>query len=66
MKKTVLILLVILVAFQTVGFSQKKNEPKNLKADTLSADSLEHRFNNYGSGLRWMACNKTSERVLFK
>jgi Family of unknown function (DUF6146) len=62
MKKTVLILLVMLVAFQTVGFSQKKNEPKHLKADTLSADSLEHRLIIMDPGFDvWLATKPPKE-----
>jgi hypothetical protein len=44
MKKTVFLILIILVAFQTVGFSQKKTDKEGLKADTISADSLEYRI----------------------
>jgi hypothetical protein len=42
MKKTVFIILMIISAFQTVGFSQKKSERMKLKADTVAADSLEY------------------------
>jgi hypothetical protein len=44
MKKTVFLILVILVAIQTVGFSQKKKEREGTKTDTLSVDSLEYRL----------------------
>ncbi len=44
MKKTVFVILVILVIFQTVGFSQKKKERVVAKADTVLADSLEYRL----------------------
>jgi len=44
MKKTVFIILVILVAIQTDGFSQKKRNRENIKADTVSVDSLEYRL----------------------
>jgi hypothetical protein len=44
MKKTFFILLVILVESQTVGLCQKKNSRESLKADTVSADSVEYRL----------------------
>ena len=44
MKKTVFIILVILTAIQTNGFSQKKRERERIKADTTSVDSLEYRL----------------------
>ena|ERR1035437_3900761 len=62
MKKTVLFLLVILVAFQTVGFSQKKSEQRHLKADTLSADSLDHRLIIMDPGFDgWLATKPPKE-----
>jgi hypothetical protein len=42
MKKTVFIILVIMAAIHTDGFSQKKTDRFQLKADTLSADSLQY------------------------
>lgn len=44
MKKTLFLILITLVAMQTVGFSQKKKERDGLKADTLFVDSLEYRL----------------------
>ena len=44
MKKTVFIILVIIIAIQTVGFSQKKRDRFQLKADTVAVDSLEYRL----------------------
>jgi Family of unknown function (DUF6146) len=44
MKKTVFLIVVILVAIQTVGFSQKKRDRDSLKSDTLSVDSLDYRI----------------------
>ena len=44
MKKTVYLIVIFLVAFQTVGFSQGKKERGVLKADTIAADSLEYRL----------------------
>lgn len=44
MKKTVFVILVILVAIQSVGLSQKKFEKKRINADTVSADSMEYRL----------------------
>jgi hypothetical protein len=41
MKKTVFIILVILTAIQTDGFSQKKRERERMKADALSATSQQ-------------------------
>ncbi len=44
MKRIVFLILVILVATQTVGFSQKRKEREGIKVDTLSVDSLEYRL----------------------
>lgn len=44
MKKTVFVMLVILVTFQTVGLGQKKREREGIKTDTISVDSLEYRL----------------------
>ncbi len=44
MKKTVFVILVILVAIQTVGFSQKNEGRVNLTTDTLSGDKLEYKL----------------------
>ncbi len=44
MKKIVFVILVILTAFQTVGFSQTKKDRREMKSDTIAADSLEHRL----------------------
>ena len=44
MKKAVFLILIILVAIQAVGFSQKKIDRSVLKSDTLSVDSLEYRI----------------------
>ena len=56
MKKTVFIILVILTAMQTDGFSQKKRERERVKADTLSVDSLEYRLIILDPGFEtWLA-----------
>jgi len=60
MKKTVLLILVILVAMQTVGFSQKNKVREVIKADTLSADSLEHRIIVLAPGFDTWLLNKPS------
>ena len=44
MKKTVFLVLVILVAIQTVGFGQKKRDRLKVKADSVSVDSLEYKL----------------------
>jgi Family of unknown function (DUF6146) len=44
MKKTVFVILVILVAIQSVGLSQKKIYREQIKTDTVSADSMEYRL----------------------
>lgn len=56
MKKTVLCILVILVAFQTVGFSQIKEGKRETKADRVSVDSLEYRLIILDPGFEtWLA-----------
>ena len=60
MKKTVFLILVILVAMQTVGFSQKNKVREVIKADTLSADSLEHRIIVLAPGFDKWLLNKPS------
>ncbi len=42
MKKTIFIILCILVAFQTVGISQKNKKEVKIKVETASPDSLEY------------------------
>jgi hypothetical protein len=42
MKKSVFVILVILVALQTDVFSQNKRDRVKVKADTVSVDSLEY------------------------
>ncbi|MGC1390582.1 MAG: DUF6146 family protein [Bacteroidales bacterium] len=44
MKKTFFIILVILVVSQTVALCQKKVSRESLKADTVTADSVEYRL----------------------
>jgi hypothetical protein len=44
MKKTVFLVLVILVAIQTVGFGQKKRDRLKVKADSVTIDSLEYKL----------------------
>ena len=44
MKKTVFIVILILVAFQAIGFSQKKSDRVKVESDTITADSLEYRL----------------------
>jgi hypothetical protein len=42
MKKCVFLVLVLMAAVQTFGFSQTKNEREVLKNDTISVDSVEY------------------------
>lgn len=42
MKKSFFIILVILIAIHTDGFSQKNRERNRVKADTIKVDSLEY------------------------
>ncbi len=44
MKKFVFVILVILVAIRTDGFSQKKKDSYKAKPDTITVDSLEYRL----------------------
>jgi hypothetical protein len=56
MKKTVFVILVILTAIHTDGFSQKKKERERIKADTLAVDSLEYRLIILDPGFEtWLA-----------
>ena len=62
MKKTVFIILVILAAIQTDGFSQKKRERERMKVDTLSVDSLEYRLIILDPGFEtWLATKPAKE-----
>ena len=62
MKKTAFYILVILVAFQTVGFSQKKEGRGEIKADTISADSLEYRLIILDPGFEsWLATQPSKD-----
>jgi hypothetical protein len=48
--------MVVLVTIQTVGFSQKKPDRKNIKSDTVSVDSLEYRLIVFDPGFEaWLA-----------
>ena len=62
MKKSVFIILVILTAIQTDGFSQKKMERERIKADTLAVDSLEYRLIILDPGFEtWLATKPAKE-----
>ena len=62
MKKTVFIILVILVAIQTDGFSQKKKERFNVKADTVTVDSLEYKLIVLDPGFdSWLATKPSKD-----
>jgi hypothetical protein len=62
MKKTVFIMLVILLAIKTVGFSQKKTYGEQIKADTVSADSMEYRLIILAPGFdSWLATKPSKE-----
>ena len=62
MKKSGFIILVILVAFQTDGFSQKKRERHKVKADTVSVDSLEYKLIVLDPGFdAWLATKPSNE-----
>jgi hypothetical protein len=62
MKKTVFVILVFLVAIQTVGFSQKKMNREQIKADTVSADSMEYRLIILDPGFdSWLATKPSKD-----
>jgi Family of unknown function (DUF6146) len=62
MKKTVFIILVILVAIQTVGFSQKRRDRYKVKADTVTVDSLEYKLIVLDPGFdAWLATKPSKE-----
>ena len=62
MKKTVLFILVILVATATNGFSQKKRDRYKPKADTISVDSLEYNLIVLDPGFEaWLATKPSKE-----
>lgn len=42
MKKSFKLILIFLVAFQVVGYGQKRNAERKVKADTLKVDSLQY------------------------
>jgi hypothetical protein len=62
MKKTVLIMLVILVAIQADGFCQKKKYRYKEKADTIAMDSLEYQLIILDPGFEsWLATKPPKE-----
>ncbi|MCX6254655.1 MAG: DUF6146 family protein [Bacteroidia bacterium] len=62
MKKTVFVILVILVTIQTVGFSQKKLDRESIKTDTVSVDSLEYRLIVLDPGFEaWLASKPSKD-----
>ena len=62
MKKTVFVILVILVAIQSVGLSQEKIYREQIKADTVSADSMEYRLIIMDPGFdSWLATKPSKD-----
>ncbi|MDO9339389.1 MAG: DUF6146 family protein [Bacteroidales bacterium] len=62
MKKTVFIILVILAAIQTDGFSQRKKDRYKVKADTVTVDSLEYKLIVLDPGFDvWLATKPSKE-----
>ena len=62
MKKTVGVILVILVAIQSVGLSQEKIYREQIKADTVSADSMEYRLIIMDPGFdSWLATKPSKD-----
>ena len=62
MKKTVFIILVILVAIQTDGYSQKRRDRYKVKADTVTVDSLEYKLIVLDPGFdAWLATKPSKE-----
>ena len=62
MKTTVFITMVILVAFQVVGFSQKKMDSHHSKGDAVSADSMEYRLIILDPGFdSWLATKPSKD-----
>ena len=62
MKKTVGVILVILVAIQSVGLSQEKIYREQIKADTVSADSMEYRLIILDPGFdSWLATKPSKD-----
>jgi Family of unknown function (DUF6146) len=62
MKKTIFIILVILVAIRTDGFSQKKRDSYKVKADTVTVDSLEYELIVLDPGFEaWLATKPSKE-----
>jgi hypothetical protein len=56
MKRTVYIIIIILIAFQTSGFSQKKRDRDKVKQDTVSVDSLEYKLIVFDPGFdSWLS-----------
>ena len=62
MKKAVFIILVILVAIQTDGLSQKKRDRIKVNTDTVSIDSLEYNLIVLDPGFEsWLATKPSKE-----
>ena len=63
MKKTVLFLLVILIALQAEGYCQKKREKERVKVDTLKVnDSLQYELIVLDPGFdSWLATQPSKE-----
>ncbi|TAL65515.1 MAG: hypothetical protein EPN88_09515 [Bacteroidetes bacterium] len=62
MMKTVFVMLVILTAIHTVGFSQKKSNKFKVKADTVTVDSLEYRLIVLDPGFEsWLATKPSKD-----
>ncbi len=62
MKKSVFIILILLISLSMEGFSQKRMGVKEIKPDTLSADSLEYRLIIIDPGFdSWLATKPSKE-----
>jgi len=62
MKKTVFVITIILIVFQTVGFSQKKREREKVKPDTTAVDSLEYKLIVFDPGFEsWLATKPSKD-----
>lgn len=66
MKKTVFMVLIILVAIQTVGFGQKKRDRIKVEADSVSVDSLEYKLIVLDPGFDSWLATKPSENFYSK
>jgi hypothetical protein len=62
MKKTVFIIMVILVSIHIDGFSQERNDRYKAKTDTVAIDSLEYKIIVLDPGFEaWLATKPSKE-----